>query len=137
MTVPFQINDIENGRQRHCEFLSQSEQFSVPAQDKNLLKLQESSEEGPFLESPAMYYVMQLSAPCGTHAFASQLSWPQWKTRTKGFTLRLPVCAVQPLVMYTDLLCCRCQESSSSRNPETWNPWNPWDSTSFVRCSVY
>ena len=32
-----------------------------------------------------------------------QLSWQQRKTRSKEFTLRLPVCAIHPLVMYADL----------------------------------
>ena len=54
-------------------------------------------------------------------------------TMLKGFTLRLPqaVCALQPLVTYTDLLRCRYQESTT-----ILKPWIPWDFTSLIRCCV-
>ena len=58
------------------------------------------------------------SAPRGTFTrLCFQRSWQQRKTRTKGFTLRLPVCADNPLVMYNWLaLRCRYYESTSTRN---------------------
>jgi hypothetical protein len=51
-----------------------------------------------------------------------QLSWQQRKPMKKGFTLQLPVRAVQPLGIYTDLLHCSCRGSASARNPEAWIP---------------